>query len=95
MTTTLWVEPADEASPSVTATDGSGAQPITSFALRLDTGIGIIALDDLRVSFADVYTGPNIIAPLISVQPTNTLAVEGGAATFIAAASGTAPLHFQ
>ena len=97
VTTTLWVEPADESSPSSTATDGSGAQPITSFALRQDTGIGAIALDDLRVgtSFADVYTGPNIIAPIISQQPVNTLAAEGGAATFNATASGTAPLRYQ
>ncbi len=97
VTTTLWVEPADESSPSSTATDGSGAQPITSFALRQDTGIGAIALDELRVgtSFADVYTGPNIIAPIISQQPLNTLAVEGGSARFIAAASGTAPLSYQ
>ena len=97
VTTTVWVEPMDESSPSVTASDGSGAQPITSFALRQDSGIGAIALDDLRVgtSFADVYTGPNIIAPIISLQPTNTLAVEGGMGAFFAAATGTAPLSYQ
>ncbi len=97
VTTTLWVDPVNESSPSVTATDGSGAQPITSFALRQDTGIGSIALDDLRVgtSFADVYAGPSIIAPIISLQPSNALAVEGGVATFTAAATGTAPLGYQ
>ncbi len=97
VTTTLWVDPVDESSPWVTATDGSGAQPIASFALRQDTGIGSIALDDLRVgtSFADVYAGPSIIAPNILLQPSKTLAVEGGMATFTAAATGTAPLGYQ
>jgi endonuclease/exonuclease/phosphatase family metal-dependent hydrolase len=97
-TSTLWVNPTNEASPSITATDiVSPPGTITSLALRQDTGIGVLQIDDLQVgtSFADVYTGPNIIAPIISQHPVSTSAIEGGAATFIAAATGTAPLSFQ
>lgn len=96
--TTLWVDPTNEASSSITATD-TVASPgtITSFALRQDTGIGILQIDNILVgtSFADVYTGTNIIAPIISQQPASTSGIEGGAATFIASAAGTAPLSYQ
>ena len=96
-TTTLWVDPASEASLSSTATDGASAQIVTSFALRQDSGIGEIALDDLRIgtTFADVYAAPTIIPPSITQQPVSTSAIEGGAASFVAAASGTAPLSYQ
>ena len=97
-TSTLWVDPTNELSPAITASDFVASPgTITSFALRQDTGIGVLAVDELRVgtSFADVYTGPNIIAPIISQQPVSTSAIEGGAATFIAAATGTAPLIYQ
>jgi endonuclease/exonuclease/phosphatase family metal-dependent hydrolase len=81
----------------VTATDATAASSLTAFALRQDTGIGIIAFDDLRVgtSFNEVYTGPNLIAPTITQQPGSTAAIEGGAATFVAAATGTGPLSYQ
>ena len=95
---TLWVDPLSESSPFVTATDTtSGATSITSFALRQDTGIGVIGFDDLRIgtSFIDVYAAPVIVPPTIVQQPVTTSAIEGGAATFSATASGTAPLRFQ
>jgi len=59
--------------------------------------MGVVAFDDLRIgtSFNDVYTGPNLIAPVITQQPVNTSAIEGGAATFVAAATGTEPMSFQ
>jgi endonuclease/exonuclease/phosphatase family metal-dependent hydrolase len=95
--TTLWIEPESEASPSVVATDATAASSLTAFALRQDSGIGIIGFDDLKVgtSFNDVYTGPNLIPPSLTQQPVSTSAIEGGAATFVAAATGTAPLSFQ
>lgn len=95
---TLWVDPATEASPSVTGSDStSGASSLTSFALRQDTGIGVIALDDLRIgtSFGDVYAAPTITPPTITQQPASTSAIEGGVATFVAVTSGTAPLAYQ
>ena len=94
---TLWVDPDSEASPSVTATDAAAASSLVAFALRQDNGLGVIAFDDLRIgtSFNDVYTGPNLIAPVITQQPVNTSAIEGGAATFVAAATGTEPMSFQ
>jgi endonuclease/exonuclease/phosphatase family metal-dependent hydrolase len=95
---TLWVDPDSEASPSITATDAAAASSITTFALRQDdSSLGAVAFDDLRIgtSFNDVYTGPNLIAPVITQQPVNTSAIEGGAATFVAAATGTEPMSFQ
>jgi endonuclease/exonuclease/phosphatase family metal-dependent hydrolase len=81
----------------VTATDATAASSLTAFALRQDSGIGIIAFDDLRVgtSFNEVYSGPNLIAPTFTQQPVSTSAIEGGAATFVAAATGTEPLSYQ
>lgn len=38
-TTTLWVDPTSEASPSISATDPTSAAQLTSFALRQDAGI--------------------------------------------------------
>lgn len=95
--TTLWVDPTSEGSPSVTGSDSPSGATLTSFALRQDTGIGVIAFDDLRIgtSFADVYTVPVITPPSITQQPANTSAVEGGVATFVAVASGTGPLSYQ
>ena len=96
-TSALWVDPSSEASSSVIANDSTTAKAVVSFALRQNTGIGVLAMDDLRVGtlFADVYAAPAIIPPSITQQPTSTSAIEGGAATFVAAASGTAPLSYQ
>jgi endonuclease/exonuclease/phosphatase family metal-dependent hydrolase len=95
--TTLWVDPTSEASPSVVATDGGAAQIIAAFALRQDSGLGVIALDDLRIgtSFADVYAPPILVPPTITQQPASTSAIEGGAATFMVTASGSVPLSYQ
>jgi endonuclease/exonuclease/phosphatase family metal-dependent hydrolase len=95
--TTLWVNPETETSPHVVAPNDGAAQIITAFAMRQDSGIGVLKLDDLRIgtTFADVYDGPNIIPPVVTQQPASTAAVEGGAATFAAVVSGTAPLRYQ
>lgn len=94
---TLWVNPDSESSPSVTATDATTVSSITTLALRQASGIGVMALDDLRIgtAFADVYAAPSLVAPVITQQPVNTSAVEGGAATFSVTASGSAPLSYQ
>ncbi len=95
--TTLWIAPTNETSASVTAADATSGASLTSFALRQDAGIGVLAVDDLRLgtTFADVYTGSNSIPPVFTQQPVSTATVAGGAATFVAAVSGTAPLHYQ
>jgi len=94
---TLWVEPDSESSLSASGVDSTSGATLTSFALRQDSGMGVIALDDLRIgtSFADVYSGPNIIPPAITRQPGNVSAIENGTATFIVEATGTAPLAYQ
>ncbi len=93
----LWIDPTSELSSSVTATDAVAASSIIAFALRQDTGIGVLEIDDLRVgtSFADVFDAPVTNPPVITQQPASAATVEGGAATFVAAASGTAPLSYQ
>ena len=94
---TLWVNPDSEGSASVTGADATSAATLTSFALRQDSGIGAIALDDLRIgtSFADVYAPPIIVPPSITQQPSNVSAIEGGSANFIVEATGSAPLAYQ
>lgn len=94
---TLWVNPATENSPSVTATDATAVSSISTLAFRQDSGIGVLTLDDLRIgtAFADVYAAPSLVAPVITQQPVNTSAVEGGAATFSVTATGSAPLSYQ
>jgi hypothetical protein len=74
---TLWVNPDSEGDPSVTGVDSTSAATLTSFALRQDSGIGVIALDDLRLgtSFADVYAEPNIVPPGITLQPASVSAL--------------------
>lgn len=96
-TTKLWVNPDYETSPAIVANDATSSQIITAFALRQDSAIGVLAVDDLRIgtTFADVYTGPNTIPPVITQHPLSTSTVEGGTAVFVAAASGTAPLSYQ
>jgi endonuclease/exonuclease/phosphatase family metal-dependent hydrolase len=96
-TTILWVNPETETSPHVVAPNDGAAQIITAFALRQDSGIGVLTVDDLRIgtTFADVYDGPNTIPPVFTQEPVSTAAIEGGAATFVAVASGTAPLRYQ
>lgn len=96
-TATLWVDPSSEASTSITATDIAAAAAINSFALRQDTGIGALALDDLRIgtSFAEVFQVPITNPPVITQPPANTAVVEGGVANFTVTATGTAPLSYQ
>jgi hypothetical protein len=56
--TTLWVNPDNENSPSVTATDAPFPADIPGFALRQDSSFGSLSLDDLKLgtAFADVLT---------------------------------------
>lgn len=76
---TIWLNPALESDPSVTATDpGTAARPnaidVVSYAFRQNTGIGVIFVDDLRVgtTFADVAGANN--PPSITSIPTQNIA---------------------
>lgn len=50
---TIWVDPVSEASPSATATDSTNTLPnainVVAYALRQNSGMGTLALDDLVV----------------------------------------------
>lgn len=55
---TLWVNPANESSPSVTGTDSPFPNDMVSFALRQDTGFGSLDIDAIKIgtSYSDVLT---------------------------------------
>lgn len=55
---TLWVNPISESSPSATATDITTPVTIYTYAFRQNTGIGVLAVDDLLIgtSFSSVLT---------------------------------------
>ena len=63
---TLWIDPTDEASTSVTATTGAALTNPKYFGFRQSTGEGILRVDGLRVGtqFSDV--AGNNTAPTIS-----------------------------
>jgi len=55
---TLWVNPSNETSPSVTGTDSPFPNDMVSFALRQDTGFGSLDVDAIKIgtAYADVLT---------------------------------------
>jgi hypothetical protein len=69
--TTLWINPALESGPGVSAQDLQSAIPIASYGFRQDADLGAtILVDDLRVglSFASVISVPINSIP-ITIQP--------------------------
>lgn len=80
--TTLWLDPAAETDPSVTASDPPVATTAISFAFRQPAssaaGIGTVRVDELRIgtSFADVVG--DLPATLVSVAATDASAAEAG-----------------
>src|SRR5262249_4528774 len=72
---TLWLNPSTEGSPSVTATDVVPTLAVAAFALResfsTPDGMGSLYFDNLVVgtSFSDVISNPG--APSITNQPQN------------------------
>lgn len=55
---TLWVNPLNEGSPSVTGTDSPFPNDMVAFALRQDSGFGSVDVDLLKIgtSYSDVLT---------------------------------------
>jgi hypothetical protein len=97
---TLWLGPANESSPSATASDAvNTSTAMTAFAMRQSTGEGILFLDNLLVgtTFADVVpssAGSN--SPLLLVQPADVPSIsEGSTATFTSLAVGDPTLVYQ
>src|SRR5207245_4329901 len=66
-TTTLWLNPASESDPGVTASDPQTAATVASYGFRQDTDIGATMLiDDLKVglSFAAVTGTTAAVNPI-------------------------------
>lgn len=93
---TLWLNPASESDPSVTATDATSAVSLSNFSLRQASGEGTLLLDNLLVgtSFSDVVSGAPSF-PTITAQPTNQTVNAGGNATFSIAATGSPAPTYQ
>jgi len=66
---TLWVDPASESDPSITANDFQGPSIISTFAFRQNTGEGALTVDDLIV-------GTTFATVLGSVGPGPSLRIE-------------------
>ncbi|MDD5140592.1 MAG: endonuclease/exonuclease/phosphatase family protein [Verrucomicrobiales bacterium] len=97
---TLWLNPANETDPSVTATDATGAVFISSFSLRQASGEGALLFDNLIVgtNFAEVISASNAAptnAPVITAQPQSQAANTGDTVFFNVVVTGTAPFSYQ
>lgn len=100
-TTTLWLSPALDSDPSVTATDPVTGISISSFSLRQSLsssdGMGDLIVDDLRVGthFSDVAVPPLTGPPVIIEQPEAARVNEGATVTMTANVGGSMPMSFQ
>jgi endonuclease/exonuclease/phosphatase family metal-dependent hydrolase len=94
---TLWLNPSSESDPSLTTAEATSTFTVAGFALRQNTGMGSLALDNLVVgtSFADVLSPSTPVAPFITTSPTNQMIARGSNVTLVAAATGTPPLRYQ
>lgn len=67
---TLWINPNTEGDPSVTATDSAFPFTAETYAFREQSGIGNMAIDDVKIStaFADVVQS----LPVLTITPSGT-----------------------
>jgi hypothetical protein len=67
--TALWIDPRDETDPHVVAPDDPAPMAVDSFTFRQASGIGSLAVDDLRIggAFADVVSLPPV-PPLLQIR---------------------------
>jgi len=101
-TTTLWLDPLTELSPSVSATDSVSALSISGFAVRQPSsvndgvGYGNLYFDDLVVgtTFTDVVPAPTNSPPVITAQPQSETVSERANAAFTVVATGSQPLVY-
>jgi hypothetical protein len=70
---TLWIDPASESDPSVTASDTPGVTNIHYYAFRQASGVGVSRIDDLKVgtTFNDVAGANN--PPTLSSIPNQNI----------------------
>lgn len=95
----LWINPTTESDPALT-TSGESAGPatFTAFALRQNSGMGTLLLDDLVVatSFQEALTGASPPQPpVILLQPVSQVVTQGSNVTLTVIAEGTPPLAYQ
>jgi len=74
---TLWVNPANEGSPSVTGTDNPFPSDMVSFALRQDTGYGSLEVDLIKIGTA--YSDVLAPAVILDYSLSSSLAADSSA----------------
>lgn len=94
---TLWLNPSNESDPSITTAEPETPFTVAAFALRQNTGMGTLTIDDLVIAptFAEATAASSLNVPFLDLEPQSQLVARGSNATFTAAASGAAPLRFQ
>ena len=95
--TTLWIDPEEDASGGVTTTDNGSAVDVTGFAFRQAKNIGAMLVDNLIVgtSLSDVTDGGGGDEPSILSQPVSQTVLAGKTISFSVVATGAEPLAYQ
>jgi hypothetical protein len=95
--TTLWIDPGDDAAGGVTTTDNGSAVDVTGFAFRQAKNIGAMLIDNLKVgtNLVDVTDGDGGNDLAILSQPVSQTVLAGKMISFSVMASGLEPLAYQ
>ena len=95
--TTLWIDPDDDATGGVTTTDNGSAVDVTGFAFRQAKNIGAMLIDNLKVgtSLGDVTDGDGGNGLAILSQPLSPTVLAGKTISFSVVATGVEPLTYQ
>ena len=94
--TTLWIDPDDDAAGGVTTTDNGSAVDVTGFAVRQAKNIGAMLIDNLKAgtSLGDVTDGGGNDLAILS-QPVSQTMLTGKTISFSVVATGVEPLAYQ
>ena len=94
--TTLWIDPGDDAAGGVTTTDNGSAVDVTGFAFRQAKNIGAMLIDNLKAgtSLGDVTDGGGNDLAILS-QPASQTILNGKTISFSVVATGVEPLAYQ
>ena len=95
--TTLWIDPDDDAAGGVTTTDNGSAVDVTGFAFRQAKNIGAMLIDNLKAgtSLGDVTDGDGGNDLAILSQPVSQTVLAGKTISFSVVATGVEPLAYQ
>ncbi len=95
--TTLWIDPDDDATGGVTTTDNGSAVDVTGFAFRQAKNIGAMLIDNLKVgtSLGDVTDGDGGNDLAILSQPLSQTVLAGKTISFSVVTTGVEPLTYQ